>query len=180
MFDRLRAVPYQPDLRDDLPRFDFGDESYQSELDFWLASESTEAMKKGTKVWLYLNQADVVVGFGSLGPSNWRYPDKSSGRTFVVVIPAVAVRREFWGKPDNANPDDRYSSQILQHLIDEAEAWPDEPPAVGLFVHPENKAAIKLYSRFHFSPFHHSFTDPTTKVTYLSFVRAIVRSDSEH
>ena len=87
----------------------------------------------------------------------------------------MAIRREFWGKPQEAVLDERYSSQILRHLIDEAGAWPGDPPAVGLYVHPENQAAIKLYLRFHFLPFHLSYTDPAANVTYISYIRPLVR-----
>jgi len=63
----------------------------------------------------------------------------------------------------------------MRHLLAEAEAWPGSSPALGLFVHPDNHAAIKLYERFGFQPFSHTFTDQATGVTYRSFVRALVR-----
>ena len=75
MHDQLRAVAYQPDMLDGVGNFDCGTESYQSELAGWLPNEAPEAMVKGTKVWLYFNRAGEIVGFGSLGPTNWRYPD---------------------------------------------------------------------------------------------------------
>jgi ribosomal protein S18 acetylase RimI-like enzyme len=86
----------------------------------------------------------------------------------------VAIRRPFWGKPDGP-PEERYSSQIMRHLLQEAGAWPGQPPALGLFVHPDNHAAVKLYERFGFQPFHHTFTDQATGAVYRSFVRPIVR-----
>src|SRR5436309_3452459 len=135
MHDQLRAVEYQPDMLESVGIFDCGSERYQSELANWLPNEAANAMAKGTRVWLYLNQAGEIVGFGSLGPTNWRYPEPTSKRTAVVLIPAVAVRREFWGKPQDVDPEERYSSQILRHLVDEASAWPGKPPAVGLYVH---------------------------------------------
>lgn len=176
MHDQLRAVEYQPEMLAGIGAVDCGSETYQSELAVWLQNEAPDAITRGTRVWLYFNQAGAFVGFGSLGPTNWRYPDPSSKRTGVVLIPAVAVQREFWGKPENVAPQERYSSQILRHLVDEAGHWPGSPPAVGLYVHPENQAAIKLYQRFHFRQFHHSYTDPATKVTYISFIRPLIHA----
>jgi ribosomal protein S18 acetylase RimI-like enzyme len=63
----------------------------------------------------------------------------------------------------------------MRHLLKEAEAWPGEPPALGLFVHPDNHAAVKLYERFGFQLFFHTFTDRATGVVYRSFIRPIVR-----
>ncbi len=176
MHDQLTAVEFQPEMLADIGNFDCGSESYQSELAGWLQNEASAVIVKGTKVWLYFNQAGDIVGFGSLGPTNWRYPEPTSKRTAVVLIPAVAIRREFWGKPENVELEERYSSQILRQLVDEAGAWPGNPPAVGLYVHPENQAAIKLYERFHFHQFHQAYTDPGTNVTYISFIRPLVPS----
>lgn len=174
MQDQLKAVEFQQEMVATVDAFDCGSESYQSELAGWLQNEAQEAITRGTRVWLYVNQAGAIVGFGSLGPTNWRYPDPASKRTGVVLIPALAIRREFWRKPDNVDSQERYSSQILRHLVDEASAWPGSPPAVGLYVHPENQAAIKLYERFQFRQFHHSYTDPATKMTYISFIRPLI------
>jgi ribosomal protein S18 acetylase RimI-like enzyme len=44
-----------------------------------------------------------------------------------------------------------------------------------LYVHPDNQAAIKLYERFQFQRFHQSYTDPTSNITYLSYIFPLVR-----
>ncbi|HEY8506143.1 MAG TPA: GNAT family N-acetyltransferase [Gemmataceae bacterium] len=89
-----------------------------------------------------------------------------------MIIPAVAIRKEFWGRP--AGPaEERYSSQIMGHPLDEARGWPGKLPAVGLFVHPDNHAAIRLYERFGFRRFSHSYTDRSSGVTYHGFVRPL-------
>jgi ribosomal protein S18 acetylase RimI-like enzyme len=62
----------------------------------------------------------------------------------------------------------------IEFWLDEAQAWPGRLPAVGLFVHADNHAAIRLYERFAFRPFSHTYTDPATGRTYRSFVRPLV------
>jgi RimJ/RimL family protein N-acetyltransferase len=168
MPDLLRFVAFTPDLLEAVRDFDYGDESYQRDLAAWMREEAVTALERGTKVWLYVNQGDEVVGYGSLGLTRWKYPEPTSRRSELVIIPAVALRKIFWGKPE-----DRYSSQIMRHLLEEAKAWPGQLPAMGLFVHPENHAAIRLYERFHFRPFSHTYTDAATGVTYRSFVRPL-------
>ena len=173
--DTLAYVPFTPDMLDAVRGYNYGDEPHQQELALWMLNDALPAMTRGTKVWLYRNQAGDFIGYGSLGTTRWHYPDPTSRKAVLVIVPAVAIRQEFWGKPDGAT-DDRYSSQIMRHLLQEADAWPGEPPAVGLFVHPSNSAAAKLYERFGFQRFFHSSTDPDTGVVYESFIRPIVRS----
>jgi GNAT superfamily N-acetyltransferase len=175
MSDSLRALDFTPELLDPVQDFDCGDAAYRRELADWIRNDAVPAMEQGTKVWLYINEANEIVGYGSLGVTRWKYPDAQSTRVELVLIPAVALRKEFWGKPEGVERDERYSSQILRHLIDEAQDWPGEMPAVGLFVHPDNVAAIKLYERFQFRPFHRSYTDPASQVTYISFLRPLQR-----
>jgi len=174
MPDQLRFVVFTPDLLDEVRDFEYGDEPYQKELADWMRNDAVAALQRGTKVWLYVNQAGDIVGYGSLGITRWKNPDPSSRKVEVVIVPAVALRKEFWGKPQGPS-EERYSSQIMVHLLDEARDWPGEPPAVGLFVHPNNQAAIKLYERFGFRAFSHTYTDNATGVVYRSFIRPIVR-----
>lgn len=177
MPDLLVSFAYSPaDTLDFMRDFDYGDEPYQRELANWIVEEATEAIARGTKVWLYRNSADVIVGYGSLGQTNWRYPEASSKRVAVPVIPAVALRRQFWGQPATGNRDERYSSQIVADLLRRALAWPGDLPAVGLYVHPENVGAILLYERFEFRRFHTAYKDPINGMMYLGYVRALPRA----
>ena len=91
----------------------------------------------------------------------------------MAIIPALALRRECWGKPPGAAWPDRYSGQILRHLIGEAAALPGPPPAVGLYVHPDNAAAVKLYERFGFIRRHNTYTDKATGTTYHGYAREL-------
>jgi GNAT superfamily N-acetyltransferase len=175
MPDQLRFVVFTPDLLDAVRDFDYGEEPFQKELADWMRADAVPALERGTKVWLYVNQVGEVVGYGSLGVTRWKYPDAASRKTELVIVPAVALRPVFWGKPEGPR-EERYSWQIMGHLLDGALAWPGKLPAVGLFVHPDNKAAIKLYQHFGFLPFSHFYTDPGTGVTYRSFVRPLVHA----
>jgi GNAT superfamily N-acetyltransferase len=176
--DTLVYVPFTPDLLAVVGGFDCGDESYQQELAHWIREDSVPALLRGTKVWLYRNQAGDLIGYSSLGTTRWHYPDPTSPRTLLVIVPAVAIRKPFWGKPDGP-PEDRYSSQIMRHLLKEADAWPGQPPAVGLFVHPDNHSAVKLYERFGFQLFFHTYTDRDTGVVYRSLVRPLIRGETK-
>jgi GNAT superfamily N-acetyltransferase len=172
--DVLLVVPFSGEMLAAVSGFDYGDEPYQQELCQWMAQDSIPALLKGTKIWLYRSQAGEFVGYSSLGLTRWKYPDAASTKVSLVIVPAVAIRKQFWGKPEGP-AEDRYSSQIMRHLLAEAEAWPGKPPAIGLFVHPDNNAAAKLYERFGFQPFFHSYSDPVSRVVYRSLIKPIVR-----
>jgi ribosomal protein S18 acetylase RimI-like enzyme len=91
------------------------------------------------------------------------------------LIPAVAIQKQFWGKPDGPR-EGRYSSQILDHLITEAARLPIDVPVLGLFVHPQNQRAIKVYERAGFQQFTQTYTDKTTGIVYRSMIRPLVLS----
>ncbi|MBV9123735.1 MAG: hypothetical protein JO112_10295, partial [Planctomycetes bacterium] len=95
--------------------FACGDESYEQDLADWIRQEAVPALLRGVKVWLYVTPQKAVVGYGSLAVTRWNYPDPSWKRTTLALIPAVAIQKPFWGKPDGPK-EDRYSSQILDHL----------------------------------------------------------------
>ena len=158
---------------EEVRHFDFGVEPYHREVGDWLLNDVTEAKVRGTTVWLYGNQSGNIIGFGSLGESNWNYPDKKSPRTKVAVIPALGLRREFWGCPTGVDAGDRYSSQILDHLIALAPRLPSRPRAIGLFVYPANSPAIKLYERHYFRRFHTQCKREETGDFYHGYVRDV-------
>jgi len=82
MSDVLRVVPFTPDMLDPVRGFDYGEEPYQKELADWLLNEAVAALRRGTKVWLYLNQVGEFVGYGSLGVTRLRLaPDGTRHRS---------------------------------------------------------------------------------------------------
>src|SRR4051812_24025574 len=173
--EALTAIPFTADLLDHVGDFDCGDADYQRELATWLQVEAPGFLQRGTEVWLFAASDGDLVGFGSLGKTRWAYPDPAGKKHSLALIPAVAIRRIYWGKPDGP-PEERYSSQILEFLLARAQELPESEPAVGLFVHPDNQAAIRLYRRFGFTDYPHQFIDPTTKVVYQAMVRPLHRT----
>jgi len=159
MIRRLCCVPFDeeqhlPELQD----FDCGAEAYQVEISEWIKNSGPNCvlddLKKWSdlRVWVYTLD-DTIVGFGSLGLSKWDLREIGAGKTKIPVklIPDVGIRREFQGKPTEAtNKFDRYSSQILDDLIFKAKSREQRVRWLGLFVHPDNRGAIKLYERHDF------------------------------
>ena len=141
----------------------------------WIQLEAAETIARGGKVWLYATENRDIIGYGSLAVSRWNYPESANRRVALVLIPAVAIQKQFWGKPDGPR-ESRYSSQILDHLLSEAAWLKVDVPVLGLFVHPENKRAIKAYERAGFALFAKTYFDKATGITYLSMIRPIALS----
>jgi RimJ/RimL family protein N-acetyltransferase len=173
----LVVVPFSAERLDLVKDFSCGEEPHERELAEWIRQDALPAMSRGTNVWLYATEDRELVGFGSLGVTNWRWPDPSSRKVAVQVIPAVAIQKVYWGKPEGPR-EGRYSSQILDHLIAEATDLSDVSPLLGLFVHPDNQRAIKLYERAGFVPFSHTYTDKKTGVVYRSMIYELRKRDS--
>ena len=145
-----------PDVQD----FHCGDEPYEKEVAEWLKGPAVEGVDsainsivhpdKPSRVWLY-KIGKKIVGFGSLAKSEWRWPGKNNdGFVPLSVIIWIGVQKEFWGKPEGPK-DERYSAQILDDLLAEAEAEAKTHSVLGLFVHKDNKRAIKFYKDSGFS-----------------------------
>lgn len=153
MSRELQKLPWDDDYVRAVPIFDFGHEYWEREIERWIKDEVIEARREwGTDVWLYATEDDGLIGFGSLGQSRWNWPLATSKRVPISLIPAVGIHRPFQGQPrDGQSP--RFSDQILDHLIYEAQQHSERHRALGLFVHPENSRAIKVYERAGFTRF---------------------------
>lgn len=81
----------------------------------------------------------------------------------------VGIQQAFWGKPDGP-PNERYSAQILDHLIFQAMRHTERHPLLGLFVHPLNARAIRVYEKAGFEHFSKTYRDPETGVVYESML----------
>ena len=146
----LSAEPFSLDKRALIVGFDCGDDSYQKELAEWIAgTDVEESLAKGTKVFLYRDDKGDVVGYGSIGETRRPWPpgQKKTSDKFSI-IPAVAIKRAYWGEPKGGARESRYSSQIMNDLIARARMLGHK--VLLLYVHPDNVAAIALYGRFDF------------------------------
>jgi len=172
--DRLRKIPFTPDLLPSVQGFDCGDAPWEREVADWLKvpagqGGAVDDLRRGCETWLYATDDGELVGVGSLTASRWNWPSAVDPRVPISLIPFVGVQRRFWGKPEGP-PDERYSAQILGHLVFEAIQRRDRYPLVGLFVHPENVRAIRFYEKAGFAPFSKTYQDPTTGVVYRSML----------
>ena len=82
------------------------------------------------------------------------------------IIPWIGINKEFWGRPKDVPVAERYSSLILDDLIEEAASHSERSPFVALCVHRRNAGAIKLYERFGFATMIKPYTDKESGRTY--------------
>lgn len=154
--DELRAS----DLAE-LIDFDCGDDPdkpwSRAATEWLLGSDVWESIeKRGTKVWLFRTELDVIVGFGSLGMTRRKWPPPDGKYSNLLIIPMLGIDRRFHGQPPD--PDKRYSKQILSHLLHEARqlfqsnqnAGRETLPLLTLYVHEDNYRAIRLYEKVGF------------------------------
>jgi hypothetical protein len=177
MSNSIIAVDFDPAMHLELVRdFACGEEPWEKELASWIQNEAALVRRSiPCRIWLYVTEAKDIIGYGSLAMTRWNFPEPKNNRVALALIPAVAIQKQFWGKP--AGPrENRYSALILDHLIISAAQMKIDVPILALFVHPENQRAIKVYERAQFSMFSKTFHDKTTGVTYLSMIRHLAMS----
>lgn len=144
--------------RSELLHLNCGVEPWSRAATEWmLGSEVWESIQKhGTRVWLYRNSQDVIVGFGSLGMTRRRWPPPRGEYANFPIIPMLGVDHRFHGQPPD--PRHRYSNQIVSHLRFEAvqliqshqKTGRTTLPLLSLYVHRENLRAKRLYEKFGF------------------------------
>jgi hypothetical protein len=111
-----------------LPRvqgFDCGDTPWEQDVAAWIQQGpnkggALDAMADlGTEVWLYETEAGQLVGYGSLGVNEWRYPNpRKSDRVPIQIIPYFGIRRQFQGQPPAPCPrEERYAHRIFEDLL---------------------------------------------------------------
>jgi ribosomal protein S18 acetylase RimI-like enzyme len=139
--------------RGDLVGFSCGESLSGKFCTEWiLGSGAFDSIKRGSTVWLYRLSTGQVVGYGSLGLVNWRWPMPDGDYTRLLYIPMLGIDAKFHGQPPEAQW--RYSRQIMNHLIamsGEKNRERKKPSEyLLLLVDQNNVAAIKLYERFDF------------------------------
>lgn len=190
----LKTIPFDAELLPLVSDFNCAAEEppklWEEEINEWIRMEPVAEdgalfwMEKGTQVWLYTNEEDETVGYGSLCESRWPDPAIVEKRTKIKrvpisLIPAVGLDRRFQGGPEGAAQDERYSTKILRHLLQEACKHSNRQPFLGLYVHPQNERAIRLYRREHFEDFSQSFWHEEAGVEYLSMILKLMKFSSQ-
>lgn len=162
--------------------FDCGAAPWEVEVGKWIAAEERAkfdsalycAEQGKCSVWLYALTPDPLelVGFASLGRSNWKLP---TGKLPVQIVPNLAVATKYQGQPPGAKAPDRYASVLFTDLIREAaRRWKHEgaPKVLALFVHPNNVRAIRFYGAHGFA----ELPDPMPN-GYTGMVRELADAD---
>lgn len=157
---QLYADDLTEDDRSELVYLDCGDEPWSRAATEWIVgSEVWNSIRKyQTRVWLYRNDAGVIVGFGSLGTTRRRWPPPGGNHANLLIIPMLGIDHRFHGQPVDAKF--RYSNQALAHIRFEAiemlqshrKAGRTTLPLLSLFVHRDNRRAIRLYEKSGFVP----------------------------
>ena len=116
---QLYAVEFKEADQARLAGFSCGDEAWSRHVAEWIrGSDVLDSMKMGTKVWLFENAEGVIVGFGSVGRTTWRWPPPDGSPTTVMLIPMLGLGTRFHGQPPD--PDWRFARQVMSHLINTA------------------------------------------------------------
>lgn len=156
---------------------------WETEVNVWLSADPEtregalyRVRRKDCKVWLYFNEDTKLVGYGSLGKSKWpdagiKSPIPDLAMVPISLIPSVGIQTPFQSGPSGAAYGDKYSTQILNHLVKEArKKLGERQPYLGLYVHPENHRAIKCYKKYGFLDFPHPYRHQDAGVEYLSMI----------
>jgi ribosomal protein S18 acetylase RimI-like enzyme len=147
----LEAAEFLPASLPLVADFSCGDTIWGTAMNDWIKSPPTARFgtsRHDTIVWLYYHPDGRIVGFGSLGTTQWKYPPPNGPRKEFSYIPALAIQTFFQHLPPDGLNNPRFSHQILADLI--AKAVSQSSDYVALLVHPENLCAIAVYRRFGF------------------------------
>lgn len=146
----MRAKRFTPEIQAAISGFDCGTEPYARTMADWITGVGVQtSIQRGTAVWLFYTDDDSgLIGFGSLGTTDWRLPTQSDPPSTVSIIPALAVSTSFQRqRPHEESP--TYARMILDFLIVKAvEAGRDR---LVLYVDKRNEPAIQLYRKAGFA-----------------------------
>ncbi len=148
----LRVQSFSAAQLPDVQDFFCGDGCWQIEVAQWIKGESEDnairRIAQGTEVWLYRNVDREIVGYGSLGTTDWSWPPPKGPKELVSIIPYFGVQARFQGEPADGPRDDRFAYLIIRDLV--AKAVHHGTRVLGLFVDEDNQRAIKFYEHVGF------------------------------
>ncbi len=141
----LRHAEFSLDMieQPQVQNFTCGKAPWQSIVSDWLKGQPPSdsviesITKRGTRVWIYFDLNNELVGFGSLGKSVWKYPGPRD-KLRLICIPMLGVH-EFHQRKG-------YGRQILRDLRSKADRIKIDESVIGLFVDAQNTAAAKMYT----------------------------------
>lgn len=137
-----------------LSAFSCGDDQFGKIATDWIkctdpAKCALQSMAdRGTEVFLFYTQADVLVGFGSLGQTTRR----NSSRQLETwsYIPQVGIDQNHKGCPPGVDWSERYAAVIMRILMGRSRGH--ATPMLMLHVHEDNHRARRLYDNLGFLP----------------------------
>jgi GNAT superfamily N-acetyltransferase len=159
---QLFADPFTEADQPAMAGLHFGDEPWARAATAWITGSDVldSIQKHRTRVWVFRDESEAIVGFASLGPTQWRWPPPDGSYTRLLIVPQIGIDARFRGQPPD--PAWRFSNQIMSHVVFEAREWATairhiKPPKkhvelLILQVHRDNHAAYRLYERFGFVP----------------------------
>jgi len=106
----------------DVQNFNCGDRAFEQEVANWLkgadtlgtdsALNSINHSDKPCRVWLYKLDG-VLVGFGSLAKTEWRWPGKNNDPKLpLTIVIWVGLQKEFQGRASKVAFSDRMNSSV--------------------------------------------------------------------
>jgi hypothetical protein len=104
--------------------------------------------ERGNRVWLYWHPDGRLVGFSSLGETQWSMPPGYGATITCTVIPFLGLQHEFQGEPRDVEKSLRFSRQIMGNVLGKCLLYGNRD--IVLMVHKKNLRAQKLYTDFGF------------------------------
>jgi hypothetical protein len=94
----LVRIPFAESLLPKVQSFDCGTEPWEIEVSDWIKMPegAVADLKAGNQVWLFANEDGDLIGFGSLGEAQVRWPTAKDPRIHVPVIPMLGIDKRFW------------------------------------------------------------------------------------
>ncbi len=150
------------------------EERWEADLREWITDRGPRgalaAIRTGDEVFLYFDEQNRLVGFGSLGVQD--FIDESTGSLIgkVHLIPYAAVHTDFRGQ--KGPPEGRWGRRILGGLVEEVERR-GQFPWLLLYVDPDNPARTRVYPLFGFVERKNIWTDPLDGRQWVLMLRGI-------
>jgi len=171
--------PFHPRYLTALSVFDCSDRSgtareWEREVNLWIRNQTEEGVlhdinNLDADVWIYSNENNRIVGYGSLAPGLWgSVRGVDDERIPVNLLFMVGLDSYYQSKPQTDNKLHRYSYQIIRDLMAKALKRKHHSTLLGLFVHPENEKARNWYKEklgFRYLDGHSEYSE-TYKVHY--------------